>query len=67
MRNEICTQINLEQAPRVINSYSANKIVKWVHVKTKIAQMQISRDVQNPKQIFKPKFQFQISPINFVN
>ena len=26
-------------ASRVINSYSANKIAKWVHAKTKIAQM----------------------------
>ena len=26
-------------APRTINSYSTKKIVKWVHVQTKIAQM----------------------------
>ena len=51
----------------LINSYSANIIAEWAHAKTKIAQMYISRDVQNPKQIFKPKFKFQISPINFAN
>ena len=39
MVNKICTQINLQQAPRVINSYSANKIAEWVHAKTKTAQM----------------------------
>ena len=31
--------MNLQQAPRVINSYLANKIVEQAHAKTKIAQM----------------------------
>ena len=39
MGNKICTKINLQQAPHVINLYSANKIAEWVHAKTKIAQM----------------------------
>ena len=39
MENKICTQINLQQATRVINLYSTNKVAEWVHAKTKIAQM----------------------------
>ena len=39
VENKICTKINLQQAPRVTNLYSANKIVEWAHAKTKITQM----------------------------